>query len=146
MPPEGVDPPAPTRSPHAPLQSDVRLLGELLGATLREQHGIALYETVERVRALAKDARTGRVGREELARTLYALSVPDALTVARAFAHFLGLANIAEQHHPIPRRRDYQRPPEQPPQRGSLAESFPHLQVWWLDPDKAQKLAEATKR
>lgn len=143
MPPEGVDPPAPTRSPHAPLQSDVRLLGELLGATLREQHGIALYETVERVRALAKDARTGRVGREELARTLYALSVPDALTVARAFAHFLGLANIAEQHHRIRRRRDYQRAPEQPPQRGSLAESFPRLLAAGVSPAALRTAVES---
>lgn len=114
-------------SPHAPLHADVRLLGELLGSTLREQEGDALFETVERVRALAKDARAGRVSREALTRTLQALSVPESLTVARAFAHFLGLANIAEQHHRIRRRRDYQRAPDQPPQRGSLAESLPRL-------------------
>jgi len=104
-------------SPHAPLHADVRLLGELLGATLREQEGNALFETVERVRVLAKDARGGRVGREELTRTLQALSTPQSLAVARAFAHFLGLANIAEQHHRIRRRRDYLRTPDQPPQR-----------------------------
>lgn len=114
-------------SPHAPLHADVRLLGELLGATLREQEGQALFETVERVRALAKDARVARVSREELSRTLQGLSVPESLTVARAFAHFLGLANIAEQHHRIRRRRDYQRAPDEGPQRGSLAESFPRL-------------------
>lgn len=114
-------------SPHAPLHADVRLLGELLGATLREQEGNALFETVERVRVLAKDARGGRVAREELTRTLQALSTPQSLTVARAFAHFLGLANIAEQHHRIRRRRDYLRTPDQPPQRGSLAESFRRL-------------------
>ncbi len=114
-------------SPHAPLHADVRLLGELLGATLREQEGDALFETVERVRVLAKDARGGRVAREELTRTLQALSTPQSLTVARAFAHFLGLANIAEQHHRIRRRRDYLRTPDQPPQRGSLTESFRRL-------------------
>jgi phosphoenolpyruvate carboxylase len=114
-------------SPHAPLHADVRLLGELLGATLREQEGHALFETVERVRALAKDARAGRVSREALTRTLQGLSVSESLTVARAFAHFLGLANIAEQHHRIRRRRDYQRASEQAPQRGSLAESLPRL-------------------
>ena len=114
-------------SPHAPLHADVRLLGELLGATLREQEGVPLYETVERVRTLAKDARLGLVAREELSRILQSLSVPESLTVARAFAHFLGLANIAEQHHRIRRRRDYLRAPDQGPQRGSLAESFPRI-------------------
>jgi phosphoenolpyruvate carboxylase len=121
-------------SPHAPLHADVRLLGELLGTTLREQEGDALYETVEHVRALAKNARAGKVAREELTRTLQRLSVPESLTVARAFAHFLGLANIAEQHHRIRRRRDYQRAPEQAPQRGSLAESFPRLLAAGVSP------------
>ena len=121
-------------SPHAPLHADVRLLGELLGSTLREQEGVALFETVERVRALAKDARAGLVSREELTRTLQGLSVVDAMTVARAFAHFLSLANIAEQHHRIRRRRDYLRAPDEPPQRGSLAESFPRLLASGISP------------
>jgi len=130
-------------SPHAPLHADVRLLGELLGTTLREQEGVALFETVERVRALAKDARAGLVAREELTRTLQVLSVPEALTVARAFAHFLGLANIAEQHHRIRRRRDYQRAPDQAPQRGSLAESFPRLLAAGVSPGALREAVES---
>jgi phosphoenolpyruvate carboxylase len=130
-------------SPHAPLHADVRLLGELLGATLREQEGDALFETVERVRALAKDARAGRVARGELTRTLQGLSVSESLTVARAFAHFLGLANIAEQHHRIRRRRDYLRAPDQAPQRGSLAESFPRLRAAGVSPDALRAAVES---
>jgi phosphoenolpyruvate carboxylase len=132
-------------SPHAPLHADVRLLGELLGATLREQEGDSLFETVERVRALAKDARAGRVAREELTRTLQGLSVPESLTVARAFAHFLGLANIAEQHHRIRRRRDYQRAPGQGPQRGSLAESFPRLLAAGVSPAALREAVESLR-
>ena len=132
-------------SPHAPLHADVRLLGELLGTTLREQEGDALYQTVEHVRALAKDARAGKVAREELTRTLQRLSVPESLTVARAFAHFLGLANIAEQHHRIRRRRDYQRAPDQAPQRGSLAESFPRLLAAGVSPDALRVAVESLR-
>ncbi len=135
--------PSTTRSPHAPLHADVRLLGELLGATLREQEGTELYETVEHVRALAKDARAGLVAREELTRALRALSVHDALTVARAFAHFLGLANIAEQHHRIRRRRDYLRAPDHGPQRGSLAESFPRLLKAGVSPEALRAAVES---
>ncbi len=130
-------------SPHTPLHADVRLLGELLGATLREQEGDALFATVEQVRALAKDARAGRGSREELTRTLQRLSVPEALNVARAFAHFLGLANIAEQHHRIRRRRDYLRAPDEPPQRGSLAESFPRLLAAGISPDALRDAVES---
>ena len=84
--------------PHKPLRDDVRLLGELLGNTVRAHAGEAIFATVERVRALAKSARTGndadfRVLADELSR----VDVDDALPIARAFAHFLHLANIAEQ-------------------------------------------------
>ena len=41
------------------LREDVRLLGEILGRTIREQAGDELFELVERVRAIAKSARTG---------------------------------------------------------------------------------------
>ena len=46
--------------PHKPLRDDVRLLGDLLGDTLRAQAGEKVFRTVERVRALAKSARAGR--------------------------------------------------------------------------------------
>jgi phosphoenolpyruvate carboxylase len=45
--------------PHQPLRDDVRLLGDLLGHTLRTLEGDDLFETVERVRSLAKSARAG---------------------------------------------------------------------------------------
>src|SRR5687768_679689 len=102
------------RDPHQPLRDDVRLLGELLGQTLREQEGDELFQRVERVRALAKSARAGREGPsttlgtgdfETLASELSAMPVNAALPIARAFAHFLNLANVAEQHHRIRRRR-----------------------------------------
>ena len=55
------------------------------------------------------------------------MSVDEALPVARAFSHFLTLANIAEQHHRIRRRRVYQRDPQAPPQIGSCDETFGRL-------------------
>jgi len=123
--------------PHQPLRDDVRLLGELLGDTLRAQAGDALFQTVERVRALAKSARAGndndfRVLSDELSR----LSLDDGLLIARAFAHFLHLANIAEQHHRVRRRRAYQRDPSAGPQRGSCEEAFTRLLANGLSPDR----------
>jgi phosphoenolpyruvate carboxylase len=55
------------------------------------------------------------------------MPVAAALPVARAFAHFLTLANIAEQHHRIRRRRAYGRSEEARPQPGSCEEAFPAL-------------------
>src|SRR5690606_17576439 len=113
--------------PHQPLYDDVRILGALLGDTLRRQEGDALFEAVEQVRTLSKDVRGGRASFGKLRETLRALSDDDALQVARAFSHFLGLANIAEQHHRTRRRRDYQRVQDAPPQRASFADSIAQM-------------------
>jgi phosphoenolpyruvate carboxylase len=115
--------------PDAPLRRDVRHLGELLGETLRSQEGEALFETVERVRALSKSARADDSSFEALVEVLRAMRVDEALPVARAFALFLTLANIAEQHHRIRRRREYQRDPEGGPQPGSCEESLARLRA-----------------
>ena len=114
--------------PHKPLRDDVRLLGELLGETLRTLEGEPIYQIVEQVRATAKAARDGDDGAfRHLADQLASLPLEAAVPVARAFAHFLSLANIAEQHHRIRRRREYQRDPHSQPQRGSCDDAFERL-------------------
>jgi phosphoenolpyruvate carboxylase len=119
-----------------PLRDDVRLLGNLLGETLRQQEGERLFETVERVRALAKSERAGSAADlDELERVLMELPLEQALTVARAFAHFLMLANIAEQHHRLRRRREHQRAPGAAPQQASFEDSFSRLAASGVTPD-----------
>src|SRR5689334_22603877 len=59
-----------------------------------------------------------------------------AVPVARAFAHFLTLANIAEQHHRVRRRRDYLRDPDHPPQTGSFADVFARLIDAGVSPER----------
>ncbi|HSH41463.1 MAG TPA: phosphoenolpyruvate carboxylase, partial [Arenicellales bacterium] len=89
-----------THDHDAPLRDDVRLLGGLLGETLISQEGRELYELVERIRAITKTARadSGQAA-ETLSGLLSELPAGTMLNLARAFSHFLGLANIAEQHH-----------------------------------------------
>src|SRR6188768_1133571 len=116
------------------LRDDVRLLGEILGETLRRQESEALYQTVERVRALAKGARAGSTADfDALSGVLERMPVEEALPVARAFSHFLTLANIAEQHHRIRRRRVYERDPSAPPQIGSCDETLGRLTAGGMD-------------
>ena len=126
-----------TRDPHKALRDDVRLLGELLGETLRRDEGIPHFERVERVRALAKLTRIGSGGEdfETLAGEMRAMPVAAALPVARSFAHFLNLANIAEQHHRVRRRREIERDPGGRPQQASIQEALPRLLPSALSPD-----------
>ncbi|HYO75771.1 MAG TPA: phosphoenolpyruvate carboxylase, partial [Thermoanaerobaculia bacterium] len=111
-----------------PLRDDVHLLGDLLGQTLCAQEGTELFEMVERVRALAKSGRAGNADDfHQLAELLASRPTAEALPVARAFAHFLSLANVAEQHHRVRRRREYQRDADSRPQPGSFDEVMTRL-------------------
>jgi phosphoenolpyruvate carboxylase len=129
-----------THDPHRALRDDVRLLGELLGETLRRQEGQPLFERVERVRALAKRTRVSSAdGFETLASELRAMPVEAALPIARSFAHFLNLANVAEQHHRVRRRRAYQRDPRARPQPASIEETLPRLLSSGVSPNSLHR-------
>src|SRR5947209_14037877 len=84
------------------LRSDIRLLGRVLGDTLRQQQGEALYAVVERIRQLSTrfQRNDDEEAKRELETTLDSLSHDRTIEVVRAFSYFSHLANIAEdQHH-----------------------------------------------
>lgn len=103
-------PPATARSTtdkDAPLKEDIRLLGRLLGAVLREQEGENVFDVVETIRQTAvrfrreSDAGAGA----ELDRMLKKLTRDQTIAVVRAFSYFSHLVNIAEDQHHNRRRR-----------------------------------------
>jgi phosphoenolpyruvate carboxylase len=82
------------------LARDVRLLGNALGDVLREQGGDALFERVERIRALTKEARSvpGESAAEAELDSLFAgMDFDAALPVLKAFTTYFQLVNLAEQ-------------------------------------------------
>ena len=91
---------------NAPLREDVRLLGNRLGETLKEQAGQDLFNQIEQIRALAKGARDGQVEAEKQLEQLFLnLKDDEILPLTRAFSHFLNFSNIAEQYHVVRSRR-----------------------------------------
>ncbi|MDC4591066.1 phosphoenolpyruvate carboxylase [Acinetobacter baumannii] len=97
----------------APLREDVRLLGNLLGETLKQHAGQELFNQIEQIRALAKGARDGQAEAEKQLEQLF-LELPDEelLPLTRAFSHFLNFANIAEQYHVVRSRRQAEFDPD----------------------------------
>ncbi|MCA4815094.1 MULTISPECIES: phosphoenolpyruvate carboxylase [Acinetobacter] len=90
----------------APLRDDVRLLGNLLGETLKLHAGQDLFNQVEQIRALSKGARDGQAEAEKQLEQLFlSLEDDEILPLTRAFTHFLNFANIAEQYHVVRSRR-----------------------------------------
>ena len=89
------------------LRHDVRRLGFLLGDVIAKDQGQAALDSIEQVRALAKQARasqpTGQTAKEAdwsaLSSFLSSQDDSTLVTIARAFNQFLNLANIAEQAH-----------------------------------------------
>ncbi|MBR0566581.1 phosphoenolpyruvate carboxylase [Azoarcus sp. L1K30] len=96
-----------TQDKDAPLREDIRLLGRLLGDTVRDQHGESSFELIERVRQTSVRFRRDDdlAARRELEGILDALSREQTIQVVRAFSYFSHLANIAEDQHHIRRSR-----------------------------------------
>ncbi|KJE92138.1 phosphoenolpyruvate carboxylase 2 [Capsaspora owczarzaki ATCC 30864] len=91
----------------APLRADIKLLGRALGDTIRARDGQATLDRVEELRALSKAWRRNGTGEsfDALVAAVHRLDATQMHSVARAFSHFLALANTAEQHHRERRRR-----------------------------------------
>ena len=106
------------------LRRDVRLLGDTLGRVLVEQEDETLLADVEHMRALARAARQGSAG-DELRAGVESLPLERQASVLRAFALYFTLANVAEQHNRIRRRRAYAREDRMP--RESLAAAFEEI-------------------
>ena len=111
------------------LREDIRLLGRLLGDTLREQEGAERFELVEAIRlsALAFRRDGDVAARAALETLLEQLDHDTAISVVRAFSYFSQLANIAEDLHHNRRRRAHLIAGTSP-QSGSVAVALARVQ------------------
>src|SRR5438094_699160 len=82
----------------AGLRAEIRLLGQLLGETLREHEGLALYELEESIRLRTKALRQqyDSAKEMELVAELGRIPLADAARLVRAFATYFQLVNLAE--------------------------------------------------
>ena len=121
------------------LREDIRLLGRLLGDTLREQEGAARFELVEAIRlsALAFRRDGDVAARAALEELLDQLGHDTAISVVRAFSFFSQLANIAEDLHHNRRRRAHLMAGS-PLQEGSFALALARLQGAGIDKEALQ--------
>ncbi len=101
------------------MRREVRLLGDILGEVIRDSAGDELLADVERLRhAVIEARRRGRGGRDdaggpgadpagdEIIKLVGSWSLAAAEQVARAFAVYFHLANLAEEHQRIRNLRE----------------------------------------
>jgi phosphoenolpyruvate carboxylase len=127
----------------APLREDIRLLGRILGDTLREQEGEEMFRVVEEIRQTA--VRFRRDGDHQalqaLDKLLDALSHDETIPVIRAFSYFSHLANIAEDLHHN-RRRRFHRMKGSRPQDGSIELALERARKAGISPQKVREFFE----
>ncbi len=106
-----------------PLYEDIRLLGQILGDTVREQEGETVFARIETIRRLsvAGQRKADPAAGRELDALLASLTPSETVSVIRAFAYFSHLANIAEDRHFLRRRAGSAQAP------GTLAHAFERL-------------------
>jgi len=118
-------PPPPKPAIDEALRDDIRLLGRILGETIRALDGDELYNHIETIRQLAVRFHRDhdQAAQTELESILAGLSEHQINGITRAFGYFSILANIAEDHHHTRRWRGHLIAGS-PPREGSLAAAF----------------------
>jgi phosphoenolpyruvate carboxylase len=124
-----------------PMREDLRLLGSILGDTVREQNGEEVFNLVERARVESFRVRRSEIDRADVARMFDGIDIHEAIPIIRAFSHFALLANVAEDIH-RERRRAIHVQAGEPPQDSSLAATYLKLDA--AQPDSVT-VAEALK-
>ncbi|UTF58619.1 phosphoenolpyruvate carboxylase [Gilvimarinus sp. DA14] len=82
------------------LRENVRLLGELLGETIRDHEGEERFSRIEQIRQLGKSINQSEEDDPSaLVDMLGELNDEDILPIVRAFNQFLNLANMADQEY-----------------------------------------------
>jgi phosphoenolpyruvate carboxylase len=111
----------------ARLRNDIRLLGRILGDTVRDQEGADVFDLVERIRQTSIRFHRGddKAARRELELILDSMSISQTVRIVRAFSYFSHLANIAEDQNSIRRMREGSKAGEAP-RPGTLALTLSH--------------------
>ncbi len=91
------------------LRDDIRLLGRILGDTVRDQEGEEVFGLVERIRqtSIRFHRDEDNAARRELSAILDGMSTGETVRIVRAFSYFSHLANIAEDHNNIRQMRQH---------------------------------------
>src|SRR4051812_16988820 len=107
----------------ARLRTDIRLLGRILGDTVRDQEGADVFDLVERIRqtSIRFHRDEDKQARQELEAILDSMSIGQTVRIVRAFSYFSHLANIAEDQNNIRQMRARSTAGGAPPQGTLLA-------------------------
>ncbi len=127
------------REPDRALKGDIRLLGRILGDTVRDQQGQEIFDLVELIRQTSvRFHRDGdQQARAKLETILGSLTPTQSVQIVRAYSYFSHLSNLAEDQNLIRKmRRDAIA--NVPPPPGTLARSLSSAHEAGITPAQLQ--------
>jgi phosphoenolpyruvate carboxylase len=106
------------------LSAAIHLLGDILGRVISEQESPLIFELEERIRAYAKQRRSGMDMEQCLAEEVAALTPETARAVAAAFTLYFDLVNLAEENYRVSVLRQHEREKYPDPISDSIGEAI----------------------
>lgn len=124
------------------LSEDIHYLGNMLGQVIRRQAGIEIFEIEETIRALTKARRAD--GDADISKRLEhivnGLGIDTAERVARSFAVYFELVNLAEEQNRVRVLREREREAYPQPLKESIAAGIGQLRRLGVDEIEMQAL------
>ncbi|MBR1215538.1 phosphoenolpyruvate carboxylase [Bradyrhizobium sp. JYMT SZCCT0180] len=130
----------------ARLRTDIRLLGRILGDTVRDQEGADVFDLVERIRqtSIRFHRDDDKPARRELEQILDSMSISQTVRIVRAFSYFSHLANIAEDQNNI-RQMRARTGPGGAPRASMLAQTLAHARTAGISAADLRKFFESAQ-
>ncbi|PPA70857.1 phosphoenolpyruvate carboxylase [Jeotgalibacillus proteolyticus] len=131
-----------TADRNAPLRSDVKKLGSILGEVLIHHGGISLLNKVEEIRETTKNLRKeyNEEIYKQLKEEISQIKPPLREQVIRAFSIYFHIINIAEQNHRIRRFREYQQEDDGVIQPASIESAVAYIKENNFSPEVIQQI------
>jgi len=126
------------------LSAAIHLLGDILGEVIGELESPELFNTEERIRAAAKERRSGNVeAGNQLEAEIEALDVDAARAVSAAFTTYFDLVNLAEEYYRVEQLRERESMLSPKPLDESVGDAIATLKKEGVSPGKMQALLNA---
>lgn len=126
------------------ISDDIHFLGDILGRVIRRQEGIRTFELVEQVRALTKARRLDGTPEidDRIAELVGELDFDTNELVARAFAVYFELVNLAEEQERVYVLRERERKAYPLPMKESIEAAVSTLKHLGLEDQEMEALLD----
>ena len=123
------------------LSAAIHLLGDILGEVISELESPELFATEERIRAAAKERRSGDLeAGNQLESEVEALDIEAARAVSAAFTTYFDLVNIAEEYQRVQQLRERESMLSPEPVGESVGDAVIALKKEGVMPEQLQTL------